>query len=194
MALSTLTGADDHPVELTGYGPIPATLARRIAADAVWKRLVTDPLSGTLLDHGRDTYRPPTALADHIRARDVTCRFPTCRRRALDTELDHTQAWTPDHGHTSDDNLYNGCTHHHHLKHDAPGWTVAQNPDATLTWTTPTGHSYTSKPYDYRPEPPPVTRPTRATPAPKPVHRDILGRDLQLLQPPPDNAPDDAPF
>ncbi|MEO9139229.1 MAG: hypothetical protein ABI345_09200 [Jatrophihabitans sp.] len=30
---------------------------------------------------------------------------------------------------------------HHHLKHDA-GWTVTGNPNHTLTWTSPTGHTY----------------------------------------------------
>jgi hypothetical protein len=88
VPLTTLTGHTDHPGDLVGYGPIPADLAREIAADAVWKRLITDPTSGALLDHGRTTYRPPTALADYIRARDVTCRHPTCRRRAS------TPSWT----------------------------------------------------------------------------------------------------
>jgi hypothetical protein len=35
VPLTTLTGADDEPGEITGYGPIPAHLARDIAADAV---------------------------------------------------------------------------------------------------------------------------------------------------------------
>ena len=61
---STLTGADEQPAELVGHGPIPASLAREAAADGVWRRLVTDPLSGTLLDHGRTTYHPrPTPPA-----------------------------------------------------------------------------------------------------------------------------------
>ena len=154
VPITTLYGADHHPAELAGYGPVPAALARDIATDSLWKRLVTDPLSGTLLDHGRSTYRPPTATAEFIRARDIHCRFPTCRRRALDSELDHTQAWTADRGHTSDTNLYDACPHHHHVKHDGPGWTVTQHPDATISWTTPTGHHYSSQPYDYRPEPP----------------------------------------
>ena len=80
MAYSTLTGADHRPCELVGHGPIPASLARDTAAEGVWQRLVTDPLSGTLLDHGRSTYHPPAGLADHVRARDVYCRFPGCRR------------------------------------------------------------------------------------------------------------------
>jgi hypothetical protein len=172
---TTLAGNDDQPVELIGYGPIPADLARTIAADAVWKRLVTDPRSGTLLDHGRNTYRPPTALSDFVRARDQVCRFPPCNRRAIDIELDHTISWTAQHGATADTNLYGGCAHHHHLKHDAPGWTVTQTAEGLITWTTPTGHSYTSEPYDYRPEPPiPATpaRAARAAASPRPAPPD----------------------
>ncbi|HEX5494291.1 MAG TPA: DUF222 domain-containing protein, partial [Mycobacteriales bacterium] len=81
VAASTLTGADDKPAVLDGYGPIPAAYARKIAADptGAWKRLVTDPVDGSLIEHTRNTYRPPTALDDHIRARDHTCRFPGCQ-------------------------------------------------------------------------------------------------------------------
>ena len=126
---STLIGADDQPAELVGVGPIPASLARETAADGIWRRLVTDPLSGTLLDHGRTTYHPPAALADHVRARDVHCRFVGCRRRAADAELDHITAWS-DGGTTSEPNLAAYCTHHHRLKHHA-GWRVDAHPDGT---------------------------------------------------------------
>lgn len=167
---STLIGADEQPCDLVGYGPIPADLARHIAADAVWKRLVTDPLSGALLDHGRTTYRPPAALTDFVRARDVHCRSPLCRRRALDSELDHTVPYPL--GPTAAHNLTDGCTLHHHEKH-SPGWSVVQHPDGRLTWTTPTGHRYTSDPFDYRPEPDLPPRPPRqARPAPVP-HRHV---------------------
>jgi len=93
VAASTLLGLDGQPGELAGYGPIPAALARAIAADptGTWRRLVTDP-AGRLLDFGRTTYRPPAALADHVRTRDWTCRFPTCNRRAESCELDHALA------------------------------------------------------------------------------------------------------
>ncbi len=156
MPFGTLTGADDQPCELVGYGAIPADVAREIAADAVWRRLVTDPQSGALLDHGRTAYHPPAALADFVRARDVHCRFPTCRRRAIDAELDHAVRF-PD-GPTSEPNLWGGCTHHHTLKHRA-GWQVTLHDDGRLTWTTPTGHTYTSWPHDYRPDPPRTARP-----------------------------------
>ncbi|MHA6783579.1 DUF222 domain-containing protein [Pseudonocardia saturnea] len=148
VPLTTLTGADDEPCEITGYGPIPAHLARDIAADAVWKRLVTDPLSGAVLDHGRSTYRPPAALADFVRARDVVCRHPRCRRAAATCELDHVIPWDPD-GTTSEDNLAALCTAHHDLK-EQPGWQVVLHPDRSMEWITPTGHRYRSDPHTYR--------------------------------------------
>ena len=170
---STLTGADEQPAELVGHGPIPASLAREVAAGGVWRRLVTDPLSGTLLDHGRTTYHPPAGLADHVKARDVHCRFPGCRRRAADAELDHIKAWS-DGGPTSEPNLAACCTHHHRLKTHAAGWHVHAHPDGRLTWTTPTGHRHTTAPHDYRPDAPaePEATPEHAPPVPDGVDLD----------------------
>jgi hypothetical protein len=152
VPITTLMGLDDAPGELRGYGPIPAALAREIAADGTWRRLLTDPESGTLLDYGRRTYRPPVGLADHVRARDYHCRSPICQRPAIHTDLDHTIAWANG-GTTSKNNLYSGCRHDHRLKTHAQGWQVTQDPDGTVSYTTPTGHRYASRPYDYRPAP-----------------------------------------
>jgi Domain of unknown function (DUF222)/HNH endonuclease len=149
MPLSTLMGADDQPCELVGHGAVPADLAREIATDAVLKRLVYDPLTGALLDHGRTTYRPPAALADFVRARDVYCRSPICRRRAIDAELDHIVPHPE--GPTSADNMASCCAHDHRMKH-APGWQVRAHDDGGIEWITPTGHSYLSHRYDYRPD------------------------------------------
>ncbi len=33
---------------------------------------------------------PSTALADFVRCRDLTCRFPGCDHPAIDCDLDHT--------------------------------------------------------------------------------------------------------
>jgi hypothetical protein len=43
LPLSTLTGLDDHAADLAGYGPIPADLARAIAAEAAHYRVVPIP-------------------------------------------------------------------------------------------------------------------------------------------------------
>jgi hypothetical protein len=141
VALSTLTGIDDEPGELAGYGAIPAALARRIAADpaGTWRRLVTDPV-GRRVDYGRITYRPPADLRRHIIARDRTCRFPTCHRAAEQCELDHVLPWSSD-GRTNSFNLIALCSRHHHAKHDA-GWQLRRRPDGSIEWTSPTGHAY----------------------------------------------------
>ncbi len=153
VPITMLMGLDDTPAELVGHGPIPADLAREIAAVGTWRRLLTDPQSGALLDYGTTTYTPPAALAAHVRARDLYCRSPICRHRAATADLDHTIPY-PD-GPTSHTNLYAGCRHDHRTKTLAPGWHVDQHPDGTVTWTTPTGHAYTSRPHDYRSEPGP---------------------------------------
>ncbi|PZS25661.1 MAG: HNH endonuclease [Pseudonocardiales bacterium] len=141
VALSTLLGVDDQPGELAGSGPIPATLARTLAADptGTWRRLVTDPL-GKLIDYGHDVYRPPKHLADHVIARDRTCRFPLCNRQACHCDLDHLQPWERD-GPTNEANLQTVCCRHHHAKHQA-GWTPQRLPDGSIEWTSPTGHTY----------------------------------------------------
>ncbi|WP_214401565.1 hypothetical protein [Pseudonocardia lacus] len=61
-------------------------------------------------------------------------------------------AFAGDGGITAASNLYGVCVHHHQLKHDAPGWSVRQDPDGRITWSTPTGRSYSSDPHDYRVE------------------------------------------
>jgi hypothetical protein len=153
VAASTLLGADNQPGELTGYGPITANQARRIAADhsGTWRRLLTDPTTGALLDYGRTTYRPPRDLADFVIARDRTCVFPpTSRRAARRCDLDHGQPFDAG-GTTSAENLAPLCRRHHRAKHHA-GWTLAHQPDGTYHWTSPTGHHYTVQPTPYPPD------------------------------------------
>jgi hypothetical protein len=144
VALSTLLGVDEQPGELAGHGPIPAALARRLAADesGTWRRLVTDPLTGGLLDYGRSTYRPPKDLAEFVIARDQTCTFPTCNRRAHRCELDHRIPYDSG-GSTNPENLAAVCKRHHTAKHTA-GWSPHREPDGSHTWTSPTDHHYRS--------------------------------------------------
>jgi hypothetical protein len=73
--LPTLLGLAENPGQLAGYGAIPASVARTLASDGKWRRFITDPQSGALLDYGRETYLPPQQLVDFLIARDRTCRF-----------------------------------------------------------------------------------------------------------------------
>jgi hypothetical protein len=147
VPFSSICGTSDQPGELAGYGPIPALLARQIAADGLWRRLIIDPLSGTVLDHGRTTYHPPAGLADFVRTRDHHCRFPTCRQPAARADLDHVVRYD-DGGETSAANLHAVCRHHHRLK-QSPGWAVRSADNGSEVWITPTGSSYSSRPHDY---------------------------------------------
>lgn len=135
--LPTLTGLADNPAELTGYGPIPASLARRLAVDGEWHRLVTDPLSGGLLDYGRTTYSPPAALVDFLLARDRTCRFPGCGQPAVRCDIDHGKAWHEG-GATCAENCGLLCRRHHRLKTHT-GWSLERHADGGVLWTSPTG-------------------------------------------------------
>ncbi|MCK6212767.1 13E12 repeat family protein, partial [Georgenia sp. EYE_87] len=79
---------------LEGYGPITPDLARALAAGGTWRRLVTDPVTGTVTHLGRSVYRPPAALQALVRARDVTCVRPACTHLARRAQIDHTKAWS----------------------------------------------------------------------------------------------------
>jgi hypothetical protein len=144
---STLLGINDGPAEVPGWGVIPADAARRIAADATWQRILTDPVSGAVLDVGRTRYRPPKALAEFVKFRDRVCVFPPCRKAADKCNLDHRRTYSQG-GPTSADNLQPLCPKHHEMKHDH-GWTVHRNPDGTTEWTAPTRHQYVNCPEDY---------------------------------------------
>jgi hypothetical protein len=160
MPLSTLLGVDDQPADLEGYGAIDPVTARALAAGGVFQRMVTDPLSGTLLDLGRTTYRPSTALTEHVQARDGTCRHPACSVPASACDLDHTRDYhrEPDDGGppgtTSHDNLGPLCRRHHRMKSEA-GFRLRQTAPGVFEWLTPTGHQYVVPPEALAPPPEP---------------------------------------
>jgi hypothetical protein len=138
--LPTLLGLAENPGQLAGYGAIPASVARELASDGKWRRFITDPQTGNLLDYGRESYEPPQALIDFLIARDRTCRFPGCRRSAALSDLDHAQSWDSG-GSTSPDNLGALCRRHHRLKTHG-GWKISSNNDGSCTWTSPLGKEY----------------------------------------------------
>lgn len=138
--LPTLLGLSENPGILAGYGAIPATVARELAADGKWKRFITDPVSGELLNLGRETYEPPQALIDFLTARDRTCRFPGCRQPARVGDIDHAKSWDTG-GETSISNLGVLCRRHHRMKTHG-GWELKSRGDGSCTWTSPTGKIY----------------------------------------------------
>lgn len=147
VSLDALRGTTDEPAELVGYGPITAPEARRLASDptSVWRRLVTDPLSGAVLDVGRTRYRPPSELAAHVRARDRWCARPGCSAAARSCDLDHTVDYGRDVGTTADHNLGPLCPRDHQVKTDG-GFRVRQLGPGLFEWVTPLGRRYRVRP------------------------------------------------
>jgi hypothetical protein len=150
----TLAGLDNKPGYLSGYGPLTADHVREFAfdPDSVWYRILTDPISGIVVDHGRTRYRPTAALRDLVKARDQRCTFKDCYRPATSCELDHNIPYPQ--GKTSDDNLNDKCDYHHHCKDH--GWHSYQYAPGCTVWTSPTGRKYVTTPDTDRtpPQPP----------------------------------------
>ena len=138
--LPTLLGLAENPGQLAGYGAIPASVARRLAADGNWQRFVSDPTTGNLLDFGREKYTPPQELVDYLLARDRVCRFPGCRRTGQSSDIDHAQSWETG-GETNPANLGLLCRRHHRMKTHG-GWSLESNPDGSCLWKSPQGKSF----------------------------------------------------
>ncbi|HVX42841.1 MAG TPA: HNH endonuclease signature motif containing protein, partial [Mycobacteriales bacterium] len=153
ISADTLAGSDT-PGELAGYGPIDADLARGLAADGLWQRFITDPITGALRDIDPKKYKPSPALKAYVQARDRTCRFPTCQTPAHQSDIDHTtrfhnghQPGTAENPGTAKDNLGVLCRRHHRLKDNPAGrWKYRRAGDGWTHWTTPTGRTYNTEP------------------------------------------------
>lgn len=138
----TVRGDSPAPGYLAGYGPVPAALVREAAAHARIKPLLFPP------DIAEAGYRPSAALAEFVRFRDLTCRFPGCDAPAEACDIDHTVPFPL--GLTHPSNLKLLCRYHHLLKtfynNRVGGWHDRQEPDGTVIWTSPSGHEYVTKP------------------------------------------------
>ena len=138
----TATGESDTPALLPGYGAIPAETVKTLAARAKLR-----PVIGGKELSAEPHYRPSAALAEFVRCRDLTCRFPGCDRPASIADIDHTVPYPL--GPTHPSNLKLLCRLHHLLKtfYTGPrGWIDRQLPDGTVIWTSPSGRTYTTKP------------------------------------------------
>jgi len=135
--------------EIRGAGAVSPDVVRDLLADPnvtlTMRRLVTDPVTGHLLDYGRRSYEVPDALRRYLDARDRTCRFPGCNRRAEKRQLDHAIAWD-DGGDTNPANLGALCQRHHQLKTHG-GWHITNSrDDGSCTWHSPHGRRYDHDP------------------------------------------------
>jgi hypothetical protein len=143
LNLSTLACLDDLPGDVAGFGPVIADIARQtaqqMAEHAQWRFSVHHD-NGSLAAEGRLHYRPTTAQAHFINARDRTCRAPGCRRPARRCDHDHNLDWALG-GPTLITNLCCLCRRHHRAKH-LGHYAVHHGPHG-IDWTTPRGQRYT---------------------------------------------------
>ncbi|BBZ51722.1 hypothetical protein MHEI_34390 [Mycobacterium heidelbergense] len=137
---ATLAGRSAGPASALGAdGLIAPELIAELAMSARLVSLV-HPLDAA----PENGYVPSKALADFVRCRDLTCRWPGCDRPAVGCDIDHTIPYTAG-GATHASNLKCYCRTHHLIKTFC-GWTDQQLPDATLILTSPTGQTYVSTP------------------------------------------------
>jgi hypothetical protein len=137
---ATLNGTGTAPAcEISADGLITPELITELAKSAKLVPLVhpgdAPPEPG---------YTPSKALADFVRARDLTCRWPGCDVPAVDCDIDHTIPHAQG-GKTHAANTKCYCRTHHLLK-TFWGWREQQLPDGTLILTSPAGQTYVTTP------------------------------------------------
>ena len=140
---SATPGQSARPGYLPGFGAVAAETVRDLATRAHLR-----PLKPAQEFTAEPQYRPSTALAEFIRARDLWCRFPGCEVPAEFCDLDHSIPWASG-GPTHPSNLNCKCRAHHLLKTfwcGENGWAEQQYPDGTLVFTSPSGRTYTTTP------------------------------------------------
>jgi Domain of unknown function (DUF222) len=136
----TIDGRSAAPgSEVGADGLIPPELVAELAASA---RLV--PLIHPADVPPEPGYVPSKALADFVRCRDLTCRWPGCDQPAIHCDLDHTIPYARG-GPTHAGNLKCYCRTHHLVK-TFFGWTEKQLPDGTLILTSEAGQTHVTTP------------------------------------------------
>jgi Domain of unknown function (DUF222) len=149
VPLSSLLGAGDCPGELADRsGLVPGEDLRQLIADAIgsagdqrdqvlFTRLLTDD-GGRLLDVTELGRYPSARLAQAIKVRAGTCRYPTCTVPADRCDLDHHEPVPK--GPTSAANLDPLCRRHHRGKTFA--WLASVREDHGVDWTMPDAERY----------------------------------------------------
>ena len=131
-----------RPAAMMGGQFLPGAIACRATVGATITRIVHP---GQAPPEPR--YRPSKKLADFVRCRDLTCRFPGCRVPATNCDVDHTIPWP--YGPTAASNLKCLCRRHHLLKTfwgGESGWRDEQLDDGTVIWTAPDGRQHVTTP------------------------------------------------
>ncbi len=136
--LSTLTGAEDEPGEIPGWGAVLADVARQIvdeASDAEWRIVPVDE-NGQPVGVVTTKRRPSTTQKRVVETRNPTCVFPGCRMPADQCDLNHEIPWAEAHR-TTIRELGPLCRHNH-IDHHRHRWKLKQIRPGIYQWTSPT--------------------------------------------------------
>lgn len=158
VSLSTITGEADDAALVAGGEPISAEAVRELliaCSPASSIRAVVTDGTGRALGLGRRRYAVSRRLRAFLEARDGTCRFPGCGRRASGCEIDHALPWSAD-GRTDAENLGALCARHHHQK-TFGGWRIQDSTaDGACVWESPRRRRYRRTSRPVLPQAPPL--------------------------------------
>ncbi|MGP9746594.1 DUF222 domain-containing protein [Brachybacterium sp. AOP29-B2-41] len=135
----TLLGESEAPGTIDGTIPLPASMARHLAAgESTWYRILTEPAKGAFLPLHPTRYSPTPSMQEHLRLLDPVCAVPGCTRNVCTVgEADHIEEYDHENpengGQTEIDNLHRLCWKHHEMKTRGLIDPVRE-PDGSTTW------------------------------------------------------------
>lgn len=139
------------PVQLLAGQPVPVEQAAVVGGDTIdpltarqlfldarsFRRVITDPVRGVVVDMDRRTYRPTRAQRDWLIVQHGTCSRDGCSRLAVDADLDHDRPWSRG-GRTNIRDLRPLCPRDHRHRHRTRAVYRTRH-DHTVEVRTPTG-------------------------------------------------------
>lgn len=148
IPVQVLAGDPIAPKEVSsvvGHGPIDPLTAKQLFLEATaFRRVLTDPVRGVIVDLERTVYRPTQAQREWLVLQHGTCARDGCTRLALDCDIDHDRPWARG-GPTDLSNERPLCPADHRLRHTSRV-RFDTRPNGSVRVTTPTGYASTQPP------------------------------------------------
>jgi len=142
LCRDALAHAAGTPVDHDRHPLSAASLATLFTEGTLLHRLLIT--EGQVIDRGRNVRLASPNLRDAMVARDRGCRFPQCDAPTAWVHAHHLTHWEAG-GATDLANLAGLCATHHGVVHRR-GWALELEPDGTLVFRRPDGHTVTSPP------------------------------------------------
>lgn len=139
--------------QVVGLGDIDNATARQLILDVgAFTRVITDPVTGVILDMDRKARTVTRAQREWLALTHGVCTRDGCTRLAIDADIDHWCAYHgPGRGPTDIDNLHPMCDPDHALRDTK--LLFHRRPDLTIQLVSPTGfNSVTARVLARRPD------------------------------------------